>query len=837
MRYLSLFLILASMLVMPSCSNGGGGGSSGEEPASFALGGPAAQPDGTYAYDLTVLFTNDLHDQILPLGTTDRGGMARHKTLVQWLRNEATARGKSLILVNAGDCFEGSLFYQHDGGVTLYRLMDSMGYDLVQIGNHDHRFGFTRLKSIIDQAFPMGTASMAFLGGNLNPAAMYPANTGAYGGPLPFQPMAVPQDVIDAFENSFTDFATGTVSAALLDPPSAPNHLFQQARILEIGGMKIGVFGLDTNESLYTTVAGEGELLANPDSRCEGCRFYDPAMSPFASQMIAYLEDPDANPQTDDGADVIMALTHIGLEADIQVAQNAVSPSGRRLDVIIGGHSHTKLNTTYSVLHPSGSTHIVQAGAKGEFLGRLDLAVDIATNGVTVASAELLQVDNRIPDDPAALTIINEARGGASGIDATYGNPFDTVVTTSPRELAGGSRASNPLGSLVADAVLAVGNQAPHALNLDAVVIGNFVFSGDLPEGPVTTADVHQVLPLQQSDTTGNTPDEVDVIELAGGVRNVLDLSTFPLPSPPLQMTSLEYFLEVIYGVDDILALVGSVLGVNITGADTYLSGLQWGGLEFEVDTQAPLFQKIDPSTIFVNGVPLLGNENVTWRLGMDAIIARLAMPFLQFLTQVEDPPGSGNYIPFPTYDPAVAGTGLEVWQALREHLSVSGSLTPTQVSQPVDRPRTTNPDLTIDATAVTWMPNTPVAGETVLLNIPIMNLGSTGTSTADLLVRIDTTPNDATDDPDGLTDAATGHSWPTLGTLTVGAVPGYSGTGPGTNVATVVVTWPTNLPPQGYPLHLSLSNVQSADPARPEVVTDNNQGRDLRIVISQGGT
>ena len=47
-----------------------------------------------------------------------------------------------------------------------------------------------------------------------------------------------------------------------------------------------------------------------------------------------------------------------------------------RIDVIVGGHSHDRLNTACTVDHMGGaSTHIVQAGSRGEWLGRLDLDV------------------------------------------------------------------------------------------------------------------------------------------------------------------------------------------------------------------------------------------------------------------------------------------------------------------------------------------------------------------------------------------------------------------------------------------------------------------------------
>ncbi|HMS17071.1 MAG TPA: hypothetical protein PKA37_09550, partial [Planctomycetota bacterium] len=572
-------LFVLCSLIFVTCSRNGGSAD-----VSFDLRGPAQEPDGTYAYDVTIVFSNDLHDQVLPTAPKGRGGLARHATLLRWLREEAAARGKGILVCNAGDCFEGTLFYEHDGGATVFRLLESMDYDAVQIGNHDHQFGFQRLYDVIQSAFPLAPPTLTFLGGNLNPMGMNSGPFGSYQGPLPFEPAPVASEVIAAFENGFDDFLSGTVNPALLDPVEAPSHLFQQVRIFTVGGVRVGVFGLDTTEVLYSAVPGEGELFADPTLRAEGCRFYDPLVTPFASAMIQYLEDPDGNPATQDGAQVIMALTHLGLSEDLAVAQAAVSPSGRRLDLIVGGHSHTRLNTAIEVAHLSGATTaVVQAGSKGEFLGRIDLQLEPGTGIVRVKNARLIQVDDRIPEDQVAVDIIQEARGGVAGVDATFGNPFTRTVVASPRTLEGGSQAASALGSLTADAALARSNQAPHLLNVDAVVIGNFVFRSDLPEGHVTVADTHAILPLHQVDRVGTNLDVLDVIHLPGGVRDVLNFANFPFPAPNLQMTSVEYFLEVIYSVDDLLALLGQVLGLNIGGASEYLKGLQWSGIAFEV--------------------------------------------------------------------------------------------------------------------------------------------------------------------------------------------------------------------------------------------------------------
>ena len=74
--------------------------------------------------------------------------------------------------------------------------------------------------------------------------------------------------------------------------------------------------------------------------------------------------------------DLVIALSHLGYSAqnpkaasDINLAKNT-----RNVDIIVGGHSHTFLKSEKIYQNPDGKDVIVlQAGAKGEYVGRLDL--------------------------------------------------------------------------------------------------------------------------------------------------------------------------------------------------------------------------------------------------------------------------------------------------------------------------------------------------------------------------------------------------------------------------------------------------------------------------------
>lgn len=106
---------------------------------------------------ITLLHTNDTHSRIEPFGPgmgnlTGRGGMARRATLVKQLRQEL---GPALLL-DAGDVFQGTPYYNLYKGRIDYQLMSLVGYDAGTLGNHDFDSGVEALLAALEEAkFPM----------------------------------------------------------------------------------------------------------------------------------------------------------------------------------------------------------------------------------------------------------------------------------------------------------------------------------------------------------------------------------------------------------------------------------------------------------------------------------------------------------------------------------------------------------------------------------------------------------------------------------------------------------------------------------------------------------
>jgi 5'-nucleotidase len=85
---------------------------------------------------ITILHTNDTHSHIEPLsgGRNDgKGGVARRAAVVKRVR----AENPNTILLDCGDIFQGTPYFNFYGGELEIKLMSMMGYDAATIGNHD----------------------------------------------------------------------------------------------------------------------------------------------------------------------------------------------------------------------------------------------------------------------------------------------------------------------------------------------------------------------------------------------------------------------------------------------------------------------------------------------------------------------------------------------------------------------------------------------------------------------------------------------------------------------------------------------------------------------------
>lgn len=95
---------------------------------------------------ITILHTNDVHSQIDPLPNNHYkypglGGFARRATIIENVRRE----NPNTLLLDAGDIFQGTPYFNYYGGELEFKLMSTLKYDVATLGNHDFDNGLKGL--------------------------------------------------------------------------------------------------------------------------------------------------------------------------------------------------------------------------------------------------------------------------------------------------------------------------------------------------------------------------------------------------------------------------------------------------------------------------------------------------------------------------------------------------------------------------------------------------------------------------------------------------------------------------------------------------------------------
>ena len=237
------------------------------------------------------------------------------------------------------------------------------------------------------------------------------------------------------------------------------------------GGRRLAVVGLLTPDT------------ANASSPGPTVRFGDPA----AALERALGEIRAGGPAT------VVVLSHLGLPADRLLARAVPG-----IDVVVGGHSHTLLANGLPGAEgpdpvmeegPGGPVRIVQAGAHGRWLGRLDL--DLSAEGRVQAHAgQVRELDGGVSPDPEVAAIV-------AAYAAPLGELRRQVVGRLVRALPlDGCRTGEcALGNLVADAMLDATRGTTSGAADAALTNGGGLRAG-LPEGAVSVGDVLAVLPF-----------------------------------------------------------------------------------------------------------------------------------------------------------------------------------------------------------------------------------------------------------------------------------------------------------------------------------------------------
>ena len=250
---------------------------------------------------LIILSTNDVHSRIDPFPQNDKrnagmGGFAQRATIVQEIRHDH----EHVLLLDAGDIFQGTPYFNMFGGKLEFELMSKMAYDAATMGNHDFDNGLEGFKKQL-------------------PYAKFP------------------------FVCSNYDF-----SNTILKDKTSPYI------IIDKGPLKIGIIGVGIELAGLVSDKNYRETI-----------YLDPVIQ--ANKYAKVLKDKEC--------DLVICISHLGFEyKGEKISDKTLAASSKNIDYIIGGHTHTFMDSPAEVFNLDNEKVIIsQAGWGGINLGKMEV--------------------------------------------------------------------------------------------------------------------------------------------------------------------------------------------------------------------------------------------------------------------------------------------------------------------------------------------------------------------------------------------------------------------------------------------------------------------------------
>lgn len=372
---------------------------------------------------LVVIHTNDMHGYYEKNAEDGNLGISSVVALKGYYEN----LGANVLLLDAGDFSQGTNLVNYFKGLDAIYFMNAAGYDAVSLGNHEFDFGLDSLKAMAE-------------------AAEFP--------------------ILDA------NLISKETSLPYLDD----NEIFT------FGDMKVGVFGLDTPET----------MTKSSPKNVKDVTFLDgEALYACAQAQVDFLEEQDC--------DYIICIGHLGLDEEstgkrsIDVLANVTG-----IDLFVDGHSHTKLPEGFDY----NGTKIVSTG---EYLNNIGVVVYDGKETEATLVNDLYAIGG-CPSMDDFVASFDEV------VDEVYAGKFATTLNLLDGTRAPGVRTQETnLGDFAADAYKYIAESYVKENGLEMTIDGAIQNGGGIRNtieaGDISMDALYSVFPY------GNT---ISIVTLTG---------------------------------------------------------------------------------------------------------------------------------------------------------------------------------------------------------------------------------------------------------------------------------------------------------------------------------
>jgi 5'-nucleotidase len=468
-----------------------------------------SKPQPAAPVTLTVLGDNDIHGaldaqlEVLTFadGQTARTRVGGAETIAAYYARARALDPGGVILVSAGDFFQGTLIANESQGASVIEYLDALHYDAVAIGNHEFDYG------------------------PLRPEPGKEPSTDDPRGAL-LRRMA---------EAHFPFLSCNIIDDRTGQSPDWPN--FHCATLIERRGVKIGLIGATTTETPRTTIPGFVRGLS---------------FLPVAEGLRRGVQRAKAL-----GAEVVIALVHAGtdcselgnpndpgscnLQAELPTALRELGSGA--LDAVVAGHTHGH------IAHFLHGVPVIESSSRGTEFGRIELEFDPKTHRVlgertriarpqrlcTQVIAGTDRCDQQAASRSASSALLPASYLGTPIVpDIEVGAKLEgyrkrvqdlqaRVVAQISSPIRRTRFGESPLGDLVTDCMREATRRDPSIPDADFAIQNSGGMRSDIEPGPLTFGKLYEVLPfdnvLVTASVTGSQVLRIFELALAANVK------------------------------------------------------------------------------------------------------------------------------------------------------------------------------------------------------------------------------------------------------------------------------------------------------------------------------
>lgn len=289
----------------------------------------------------TILYTNDIHGYInnkIKDGDNEVDGISYGN--VKALKDELISERKNVLLVDAGDHAQGTIYSAMNNGEDMIKIMNATGYDLATLGNHEFDYGQQQVFKLMDLA---------------------------------------------DYDYVSCNFYNVDDNSLVLAP----------YKVLEAGDLKIAFIGITTPETMTKSTPAyfqdaDGNYIYGIYSGEDGKELYDSVQN--------------AIDEAKKEADVIIALGHLGVdESSSPYTSKEVIENTSGLNAFIDGHSHTKIEGDTVKDKDGNDVILTQTKSYLSYIGQMEInviddEVSISTKLVDDYDSRDETVDNMVQE-------------------------------------------------------------------------------------------------------------------------------------------------------------------------------------------------------------------------------------------------------------------------------------------------------------------------------------------------------------------------------------------------------------------------------------------------------